>query len=93
MLQDWRLRGGYRYLGTILTVSILKTTLLTRTSVLIVDIYKGTFVNLETTGILEYRHRGRKTEIGIESRKLLKARQGVNLGHKLRQSNIRSTAH
>jgi len=37
-------------------------TLLTRTSVLIVGIYKGTIVNLETAGIREYRHRGRKTD-------------------------------
>ena len=29
---------------------------------LIVDIDKGTIVNLEVTGIWEYRHRGRKTD-------------------------------
>jgi len=57
MLQDWRIREEYRYLGTTLTISILKMTLLTRTSVLIVGIYKGTIVNLEATGIWEYRHR------------------------------------
>ena len=55
-------------------LSILKMTLLTRTSVLIVGVYKGTIVNLETAGIREYRHRGRKTDRHW-SRKLLKARR------------------
>ena len=58
-------------------LSILKMTLLTRTSVLIVGVYKGTIVNLEITGIWKYRHRSRKTDRRW-SRKLLKARQRVN---------------
>ena len=52
MLQDLRLRGGYRYLGTIWTLSILKMTLLNRSTIVVVrGLYEVTIPDYEVSGV------------------------------------------